>query len=162
MDREKPTFNGLASMDEMCVAFLMYYPKANADRCMSNPHPKNLETLLNLGDTRNKTLRQALENMEWTNERKYAARRWFMTSRVLKCTNYSANSVFPKYKNIPGYGSIVEAEGLDSLIDFQNQAVEEDKCSHALNLKAAYLSVFAFVISVSLIKYHSVNYVSFK
>ncbi|XP_033099688.1 DBH-like monooxygenase protein 1 homolog isoform X2 [Anneissia japonica] len=150
MDRETVTYGGPATTDEMCLAFLSYYPKANAGICYNTPNPINLENLLNLGDIKNNTLRQAIDGMEWTDERKDAVRQWYKTSRLGKCTNHSVHSVFPEYTLLPGYSEYVETESLEYLINLQSQIVEHDKCSAAVNLKAALLSAVTCVIAVTL------------
>ncbi|XP_071959949.1 DBH-like monooxygenase protein 1 [Antedon mediterranea] len=50
MDRTKVISGGLAATEEMCLAFLFYYPKANAESCYNAPQPDSLEENLNLGD----------------------------------------------------------------------------------------------------------------
>ncbi|CAL4062052.1 unnamed protein product, partial [Meganyctiphanes norvegica] len=39
--RQKPTFGGVTTLDEMCMAFLTYYPRQNFSRCESRPTLKS-------------------------------------------------------------------------------------------------------------------------
>ncbi|XP_042880997.1 uncharacterized protein LOC122258825 [Penaeus japonicus] len=43
MKRRIPTFGGFGTEEEMCLAFLSYYPRFNLSKCVSSP---NLETIL--------------------------------------------------------------------------------------------------------------------
>ncbi|XP_033104846.1 DBH-like monooxygenase protein 1 [Anneissia japonica] len=94
MDREAATFSGAATTDEMCLAFLSYYPKANAGKCYNTPNPNTLEKLLNLGDLKNQSLHEAIYNLEWTSDRRDGIREWYRTSRVSLCTNHSGLPIF--------------------------------------------------------------------
>ncbi|XP_071944655.1 DBH-like monooxygenase protein 1 [Antedon mediterranea] len=112
MDREKVTFGGLSSRDEMCSAFIFYYPKVNAGNCYSVPQQKNLH--LNLDNS--KDVRESIESIEWTDEKRNVIRNWWYdTPRMSRCTS----------NFLEGYKNYYEETSLKEIIALQNGSVEE-------------------------------------
>lgn len=65
VNRTKPTWGGLATTDEMCLAFLLYYPAIDVSNCWSHPN------MYYLAGTQGKTLvefTEELMNKNWTQD----------------------------------------------------------------------------------------------
>ncbi|XP_071959951.1 DBH-like monooxygenase protein 1 homolog [Antedon mediterranea] len=149
MDRTNVTYGGLATTEEMCLAFLFYYPKSNAGKCYSSPQPSTLEENLNLGVTKNKSFREALQQLDWTKERVDVLKKWWKEApRMSYCSNHSGHNAFHEdelVEEVRLYG-YVETKSLDNLIDIQNGIVEENQCSRSTSSKGSLFTVFILAI----------------
>ncbi|XP_071961363.1 DBH-like monooxygenase protein 1 [Antedon mediterranea] len=149
MGRTNVTFGGLATTEEMCLAFLFYYPKSNAGKCYSSPQPSTLEENLNLGVTKNKSFRETLQELYWTKERVNILRKWWKEApRMSSCTDHAGHNAFHEdefVEEVRRYG-YVETKSLDNLIDIQNGIVEENQCSRSTSSKGSLFTVFILAI----------------
>ncbi|XP_033095852.1 DBH-like monooxygenase protein 1 [Anneissia japonica] len=127
--RDRATFSGLSTKDEMCVAFLLYYPRVNALECGSAPDPMTLAEFLNVDISPADSFHEVIYGLDWTKERKMASADWYKKSNhMMTCTNSSEYPFIGEY--IPhGPPSSMEMESLGYLVEELNNQVDETKCS---------------------------------
>ncbi|XP_067098393.1 DBH-like monooxygenase protein 2 homolog [Osmerus mordax] len=65
-NRTRPTWGGLGTTNEMCLAFLYYYPAIDISNCWSHPNMQLLAA------TKNETLQQLVDDLSTTNWTKEA------------------------------------------------------------------------------------------
>ncbi|KAH0628524.1 hypothetical protein JD844_009834 [Phrynosoma platyrhinos] len=68
LDRTEITFGGLSTLNEMCLAFIFYYPRNNISSCMGYP---NIQQVANeLGQEASDAIEgmTAIDLVEWNNE----------------------------------------------------------------------------------------------
>ncbi|XP_033098160.1 DBH-like monooxygenase protein 2, partial [Anneissia japonica] len=99
-ERDTITVSGLGTMEEMCVAFILYYPKVSALECASAPDALELSSFLDFdvspGDSSYHVA--GLFGLDWTNERKIASIEWYKEAKhVMSCTNSSGYPLIGEY-----------------------------------------------------------------
>ncbi|XP_078510084.1 DBH-like monooxygenase protein 2 [Lissotriton helveticus] len=72
--RHNVTFGGLSTTDEMCLAFLVYYPRNNITQCLSIPDYYLVTSFLGFDNTRNLIVLPLTPSMDGTSPREQAGR----------------------------------------------------------------------------------------